>query len=173
MDRIRDKTVAKTLIAGAMVWGLLVLALIVFPWVVGPSLADDGSGPEAPSAARRIDRPSLPPWVEALLEEGASRTQDSDLSIVKSAETGSGDPGVVFNGERITYSLTVSNPASVGASDLLILDVLPEDTLTDIWCSDDCSRVVERRRSPAPWATSAVPSWLALTWRQPWTTLAR
>ena len=71
--------------------------------------------------------------------------------MVKSADTGPGGPGVVYNGDIITYTITVANAsASQSASGLLLIDALPQDTLDNIQCAEACEPLVETVVFPEP-----------------------
>jgi uncharacterized repeat protein (TIGR01451 family) len=178
MKPFQNKTPIETWIAAGIAWSLMIFAAIALLLLTAPALAQDGTGAgaalaqQAPSlagpaeatspvspehglapkalAATRVSTPTLPGWVVQLLERGPASPSATDLVVHKSAVTGSGDNSIAYEGEYITYTLVVSNPSSVAAKDLLILDVLPKGTLTNVGCSDGCAREIVTQEIPGP-----------------------
>src|SRR5258706_4703038 len=94
----------------------------------------------AHSAARLQERASGRP-------AAASET----LSLSKLVQTGSGDNGVVFNGQRITYTIIITNnSASHTATGISIFDVLPPATLDSINCVNPCQPIFTEQQVPEP-----------------------
>ena len=73
------------------------------------------------------------------------------LSVSKFAQTGSGDNGVVFNGQPITYTIIITNnSASHSASNISLIDVLPTATLDSINCLNPCEPIFTEQQVPEP-----------------------
>jgi uncharacterized repeat protein (TIGR01451 family) len=159
MKRPYDRKIVKAWIAGGLAWAMLVLALGALLLAVKPAVrsaaseavADGGSSGRGnsraeqvtPSDIGRVHTQTLPVWAVEAIDQDGARTSGDELSVVKSATTGLGDDSIVYNGKRITYTLTISNPTQTIAKNILILDVLPEDALTDIECTHACARVFD------------------------------
>lgn len=76
------------------------------------------------------------------------------VSIRKSFSTTSED-GQVYNGDTIVFSVVVNNGTNDTLTDLLILDVLPENVLEDVQCLDPvgaipCDLITETRAVREP-----------------------
>lgn len=71
--------------------------------------------------------PTLPAWVLDRLAQGAVIVAATDLSIAKHASSASGSGGFIYNGERITYTLVVSNRTGHDIKHLHIWDEFPRD----------------------------------------------
>ena len=50
------------------------------------------------------------------------------------AETSSGDNGVVFNGDFITYTFIITNPGALVATNVKVFDAMPPDTFSQVEC---------------------------------------
>jgi uncharacterized repeat protein (TIGR01451 family) len=177
MRRLWATTLTETRVAGIALWGLVILALAILLAATAParaegsaaavrsdaprsglswaSLAPGSALPSVPSLnPRLVSTATLPAWVQELMAQGAPQAASDDLLIVKTATTASGDNaasgGIVFEGEFITYTLTISNPSATAATHILLLDMLPDDTLTDIRCSDGCQQVYDEQLVPGP-----------------------
>ena len=67
-----------------------------------------------PLSTGRIDAPPLPAWVNAMRQDEALRNADAEFEIIQEIETSSGRDGfLVFNGDIITYTITISNRGKV------------------------------------------------------------
>ena len=99
---------------------------------------------------------------QAVFLQGAA----DNVSIAKSAATGSGNNSVVYNGETITYTITITNnSASSSATNVSIQDTLPKDALDNIQCLGGCGRVVDTSLIPEPTGgTVVVTMTRQLTW---------
>jgi len=83
------------------------------------------------------------------------RPADNGVTITKLVETDSGISGVVYNGDRITYTLIVANQGiTIPVTDTIyVIDELPTDPwdqiqLDLIECEDGCEKVFETREIP-------------------------
>jgi uncharacterized repeat protein (TIGR01451 family) len=87
----------------------------------------------------------LGPTAPARASDHPAPNRQADLTIVKSAVTGADPVGgsVVYNGDTITYTLTVYNNGGESVADVSIEDVLPADVMQQIGCSpaDHCAVV--------------------------------
>src|SRR5579859_3396435 len=73
------------------------------------------------------------------------------LSMAKLATTGSGDNAVVFNGQRITYTIVITNNSTSNtAVNISVLDVLPSGTLDQINCISACQPIFVSQQVPEP-----------------------
>jgi uncharacterized repeat protein (TIGR01451 family) len=97
--------------------------------------------------------PPLPDWVLELMEAGRVSTAADEVSIAKLARTGSGEDGTVHLGDRITFTLVLTNnDPGTDATDVLILDVLPEGILEqDVGCSG-CTEITRTEMVTFTWA---------------------
>lgn len=87
------------------------------------------------------------PWSVAYAQSGA-------VTIRKSFSTTSED-GQVYNGDTIAFSIVVNNETDDTLTDLLILDVLPENVLEGVQCLDPpnaspCDLITETREVREP-----------------------
>ncbi len=72
----------------------------------------------------------------------------STLSVGSTAQSSAGTGSLVYNGEPITYTFTITNIGATAATNLKVYDSLPADTLDQIACFPECGRVGSPRRSP-------------------------
>jgi uncharacterized repeat protein (TIGR01451 family) len=96
----------------------------------------------------------VPAWVSDLLAadaRGARRVAGTDLQIVKTIGTRTGDPAFAFNGDVVTYTIALTriNPSDT-LTEVVLIDVLPQDTLENfsIACSPACGVISETRLVP-------------------------
>ncbi|MEJ2209164.1 MAG: FG-GAP-like repeat-containing protein, partial [Anaerolineae bacterium] len=174
MSHLLHKRTVSRLLGGGLACTLLILLFSLLLLAATPSRADNLSAPPALPMAGAPDQPvapamrsslvstpTIPAWARELLK-GNAPTSGDDLIITKSAATAEsaaseGSATVVVNGEYISYTLTFTNPsASEPASDILILDILPEESLSNIGCSDDCNKVVESQEIPDPFGNMII-----------------
>ncbi|MBI1881546.1 MAG: VCBS repeat-containing protein, partial [Chloroflexi bacterium] len=105
------------------------------------------------SAVPSVRQPTpLPDWVVALLNKGDISTQAGNLAIVESATTASApaDGSTVINGQKITYTITITNSSSTDvANNIVLLDVLPENTLSANLQCDTCGQLTRVVTIPA------------------------
>lgn len=66
----------------------------------------------------------------------------STLSVGSTAQSSAGTGSLVYNGEPITYTFTITNIGATAATNLKVYDSLPADTLDQIACFPECGRVV-------------------------------
>ncbi len=166
LKRPYDRRTLKERIAAGLAWAMLVLVFMALLLAVKPALQSTASGamaqgessdrrqrpvePELPTDVGEVNTRTLPGWaLEAIQQVGAGAAGDQ-LSAAKSVATGFGDNSIAYNGQRITYTLTISNPTQAIAKNLLILDVLPKDALTDIECTHTCERVFDKESFFSP-----------------------
>ncbi|MFL7794232.1 MAG: FG-GAP-like repeat-containing protein, partial [Anaerolineae bacterium] len=79
------------------------------------------------------------------------------------------NPGdIVYNGDVLTYTISLCNENAVPIASVLVDDVLPENTLDNrtIACSDDCDMIGEGEYVPVP---SGVTIWITITRQTRWT----
>lgn len=83
------------------------------------------------------------------------------MAILQSIDTGSSS-ATVGNGDRITYTIVITNRASISATDIIIQDILPLDTLSSIECLGmiTCTPIIQT--IPAGNQTITVPR--RITW---------
>jgi uncharacterized repeat protein (TIGR01451 family) len=72
--------------------------------------------------------PRLPEWGERLTDQESPHLLAAGLDLTLSADTGA-DPGIVYNGGTVTYTLTIENQAASPISDVLVTDSLPREYL--------------------------------------------
>ncbi|MBN1656880.1 MAG: tandem-95 repeat protein, partial [Anaerolineae bacterium] len=179
MRRIVGRSVTNRLFcagafACAFACALLIATLALMLLATRPSQAGSPSAPDGvggprpyPAVAGLASTSTLPVWVQSLPEgysgllDGpgvpGSATQNG-LIITKSADSAEADPDIVINGETITYTLTFTNSSSLEVTDVLILDVLPEGSLSDVGCSDNCTWVFDSQEIPDPFGNTIVVS---------------
>nr|MBA3534336.1 VCBS repeat-containing protein [Ardenticatenales bacterium] len=109
-----------------------------------PPLSSD-SILEMPRIVDRTPAPPLPSWI---LEQGAwydSSSVNSGLAVSKTVETGQQANDFVYNGDYITYTITLHNVGTTGVRDIHLEDILPPDKLEDIECLFDaeCTPITE------------------------------
>jgi len=95
----------------------------------GPPDPDD---PQVPTLIGPQVR--YPAWLLDLLRRPAPYTTTAGVVILQAADTGDNglDAGHIYNGDRITYTLTLSNTSGVTLNDINVVDILPRDALADI-----------------------------------------
>ncbi len=113
--------------------------------IPAPAGADQG---DPPGGLIWADVPTVPDWAVRLAALPAQQAA-GEIQVSKAISTGSAT-NVVDNGKLITYTITLVNGGAETATDITILDVLPENTLIGIECGDNCQRIVEARRIREP-----------------------
>jgi uncharacterized repeat protein (TIGR01451 family) len=80
----------------------------------------------------------------------------------------SNDGDIVYNGDVLTYSISLCNEDTVTITDILVDDVLPENTLDNrtIACSGGCEMIGVGKYVPVP---SGVTIWVTITRQARWT----
>jgi uncharacterized repeat protein (TIGR01451 family) len=81
--------------------------------------------------------------------QAQSLTPDN-VTLSLTATTPSGIPNVAFLGDRITYTLRITNTGNSTLNNVLLIDDLPRDTLDDYECSDNCDYQTESQSFPDP-----------------------
>ena len=110
--------------------------------------------------ARRVWR--VLGWIVALAvasvlwnpQPGAAQLTPATVTVNKVVTTGN-DDNSAFNGDTIAYTIIVNNGTSSPLSDLLVLDVLPENVLDNVVCLDavnttPCGLINEVNTIPEP-----------------------
>lgn len=77
------------------------------------------------------------------------------VTVEKVVSTGNDDATTAFNGDTIAYTIIINNGTSNSLSDVVILDVLPENVLDNIDCLDSpgaipCELINEIEQIPEP-----------------------
>jgi uncharacterized repeat protein (TIGR01451 family) len=116
-----------------------------------------------------VDKPPLPGWVPQPAGAGGVPAAVSGVALGQSVDTGTGDPAVVYNGDRITYTLSLTNGASGVAGGVQLIDVLPDNTLDSVECAEDCVQQVATTTisgsGPGGWIiTRSVTSTVSIQW---------
>jgi uncharacterized repeat protein (TIGR01451 family) len=106
------------------------------------------SGSQQPITASR-DVESQPRQTRRWADAGNLPAAMGDLELSKVAITAFGLDGVVSNGDRITYALTITNTGLTAVEVITLYDTLPAG-LEDIRCHDGCHPVVEQQPIPSP-----------------------
>ncbi|MBN2393344.1 MAG: DUF11 domain-containing protein, partial [Anaerolineae bacterium] len=75
-----------------------------------------------------------PAWLLDLLGRPAPYTTMAGVVILQAADTGDNglDAEHIYNGDRITYTIMLSNTSGVALNDINVVDILPRDALADI-----------------------------------------
>ena len=90
------------------------------------------------------------------------------LAVVKSAITGTDDPTGVYNGETVTYTILLDNQSVTTLTEILVIDLLPRDTLDRIVCADSCALIGEKNEIPEPsGGTIVVTATRQISWTIP------
>ncbi|NLE44894.1 MAG: DUF11 domain-containing protein [Chloroflexi bacterium] len=92
----------------------------------------------------------LPAWALPLLGIEGSVTTMGTFTFTQTSATGSAGSGVVYNGDRVTYTIELCNRGSVDLSDALVIDLLPQASLDRIACGGGCELVSEENFIPEP-----------------------
>jgi uncharacterized repeat protein (TIGR01451 family) len=176
LKRTEHRATSSRWLAGRLVGALMILCLGLVVAAAYPAwadvaaalapLAESGDPPSSAGVglvihrleaddlptASEVSTATLPHWAREVLEAKSVPDAGTDLEIHKSVATGVENDTVVYNGEQITYTIAIANSTSAKAKDILVLDVLPVDTLEDIWCGGepDCSRSSEQKSVPDP-----------------------
>jgi len=173
------------LVAGAAVLVLALLMLNVTATAATPAVASqvepiqfgqtataDKAGASPPVWLVALQQPITPTWGERRRPGRVSKPANAaklpaapgNLRISKSVTTGSDDNEVVYNGDRITYTLTIINNGVSTATGIILYDTLP-DGLDKVQCADVCHKVVEPHLIPTPLGGFTVVSVTTeLTW---------
>lgn len=90
-------------------------------------------------------------WVGQSVPAAAQGT----VTVEKVVSTGNDDPAIAFNGDTIAYTIIINNGTSNQLTDLVILDVLPENVLDSIQCQNargatPCVLINEVEEIPEP-----------------------
>ncbi len=74
------------------------------------------------------------------------------VDLLASVNTGSGDNTFAYDGDTITYTISITNVSGGTVSDLLILDLLPQDALDkdSITCTGGCQFIYDSQEVPQP-----------------------
>ena len=102
--------------------------------------------------------------------EGTPAVAEADEVVLRiSADTGTEDPTSIYNGDRITYTISVENQHAVTVTEVHVNVSLARDTLDGIVCADTavytCSRKYETHTLPEPsGGTIVVTNTSDLTW---------
>jgi uncharacterized repeat protein (TIGR01451 family) len=162
MRHTGDETAAGRLLAGRVGWALLALILGILVVAAGPAWAETQTGPSVSDGpekqsgstlfARQASTVTLPAWALKVIAADHDLVAEDELAILKSASTGLDNSTAVYNGETITYTITVSNPTSKKATNIILLDVLPKNTLASetISCGDGCAKIYDEELIPGP-----------------------
>ncbi|MFC2023850.1 FG-GAP-like repeat-containing protein [Chloroflexota bacterium] len=179
---------------GLLIAGLAVLVLALVTFDVAASVAQPAEGVEVETAGRDAaaapeDQASMSPLIppgsprqavtptlqtkapprgpKGATHASARPTTPGDVEISLLATTGLDGDQVVYNGERMTYTLTVVNSGGTPATNIVLYDLLP-DGLGDIQCVGNCGRLIETELLPTPLGGFvAVSVTTGLTWPIP------
>jgi len=113
----------------------------------------------APAPLLSTEAP-LPGWVLALMQAEPQQTSADGLSIVAAAESS------VFNGDALTFTITITNTGDEAINGILLLDALPENTLSDVHCSggDKCELISIPVPFESRFGTFTVTTLAQITW---------
>ncbi|GIV84418.1 MAG: hypothetical protein KatS3mg052_1425 [Candidatus Roseilinea sp.] len=103
-------------------------------------VAPTGAPAMTPGRARATGAASAPALLRAPQRAGAYAP--AGLVVSMTAQTDSGIPGVVFSGQRITYTIGVYNGSSSALTNVKLSDGLPPQALDDIVCAPACNLTV-------------------------------
>ncbi|NLF00856.1 MAG: DUF11 domain-containing protein, partial [Anaerolineales bacterium] len=104
-----------------------------------------------PTPTRLAERGAawLPAWTAPLFDESLE-VAIAGLTFVQSATSTMDDPGGVYNGDRLTYTIALENGTAAELGDLVVVDLLPEDALDRMVCDPACTWVNEENTIPEP-----------------------
>ena len=108
-----------------------------------------------------------------LLVAPASHAQTGSGVTVRKVVSTDSAAGTAFNGDVITYTIIVNNNSPVTITDLVLLDVLPENVLDSVRCLDPqnispCGLIEETRQVPEPLGgTLTVTTTRQISWTIP------
>ncbi|MBI5879551.1 MAG: DUF11 domain-containing protein [Chloroflexi bacterium] len=110
-----------------------------------------GSGAQASPLAATTPTPSPAPTAGTGGRRGSQAAADS-LDVAKTINTGTGDNSFVYDGGVLTYTIAVTNTTGGTITNILILDLLPPDTLdkSSIVCLSACEYIVDTQVIPQP-----------------------
>ena len=84
-----------------------------------------------------------------------SATAQGSVTVEKVVSTGNDDATTAFNGDTIAYTIIINNSTANSLTDVVILDVLPENVLDNVDCLDSpgaipCELINEIEQIPEP-----------------------
>ena len=142
---MRSRTNGKSIMSAFRTGSSSIASIMVLVFVLGtagtaaqPLETDSAAAdrlsldPDTPPLSLTEQRePRLVEWGNRPMDQELPHLQAGGLDITLSAKTGA-DPGIVYNGGTVTYTLTVENQDAVGQSpisDVLVTDILPREYL--------------------------------------------
>ncbi|MCA1553113.1 MAG: VCBS repeat-containing protein, partial [Chloroflexi bacterium] len=152
-------SVATALLA-ACALGSLLAARMPVEAAQGPS-AEVLSAISGTATVRPTVKPSITPTsVPMPASAGAQRASSTSgvIDIVDTVNTGSGNNAFAYDGDVITFTLSLVNNSSTIVNNILLLDLLPQDALDkdSISCSAGCQKIFDTQNVPQPIGGSIV-----------------
>ena len=88
-------------------------------------------------------------------EDALPVSAQGTVTLEKVVSTGNDDTSIAFNGDTIAYTIILNNGTSNNLTNIVILDVLPENVLDNIDCLDSpsavpCDLINEIEQIPEP-----------------------
>ena len=79
-------------------------------------------------------QPQYPDWIETLMAQPVPYSTTAGVAIQQTADTGvTGlNEGHIYNGDRITYTIALSNTTGSTLTDIVVVDILPLNALSNI-----------------------------------------
>ncbi|MCS7060119.1 MAG: FG-GAP-like repeat-containing protein [Anaerolineae bacterium] len=126
--------------------------------------------PSAASPASHVAAPARAPVRLSAPQDAPSRARvyaPAGLAISMTVQTDSGIPGIVFAGQRITYTIGVYNNGPAHLTNVKVSDGLPENALDDIVCVPACHQIFLPQQFKDPLGdTIIVTRVTAVNWTQ-------
>ncbi|MBN1261902.1 MAG: DUF11 domain-containing protein, partial [Anaerolineae bacterium] len=98
------------------------------------------------AATARAATALLPTWFDTQRQPRAV-----DLGMTQTAQTARETPATsVYNGETVTYTLRLLNQSTSVLTDVVVVDLLPDDTLDQLVCIPACEKVYDQEIIPEP-----------------------